>query len=153
MKIKFIAIIIILSVLLVSLLSNRISYYFITGFFDGYDSILEYKINKALEKEQQIKSLQPIALKNFTDKKIVRACIQTPYEPQFYFEEKIATKVNNYNETDDDGMYVLWLFFSDGSIVQVRPYQMNPEKSFIACQKQIITLSFKQEDSHIKFFF
>jgi len=130
---------------------NTTLYNFITGFFYNYDLILEYKINRAFKKVQETKNLQPIALKEFTDKKISRACIQTPYEPQFSFEERLKAKVNNYRETNDDGMYVVWLFFSDGSIAKIRPYQMEPGKGLIICKEQVTSISFKQEkEKHSK---
>lgn len=149
-KSKFIVSFVILFILLLFLLNIKV-YYFVTGFFYGYDQILEYKINQTFEKIEQTKDLRPIALQNFTDKKVVGACIQTPYEPQFSFEERLAAKVSSYRETNDDGRYVLWLFFSDGSVAQIRPYQMNPGKGHMVCQKQVIRMLFKQENNSIKF--
>lgn len=144
-------VVILLFVLLPFLLGSNMLYYFVTGFFYGYNSILEYKINKAFEKVQKTRDLQPITLQSFTKKKVIRVCAQTPYEPQFSFEERLSAKVSNYRETNDDGMYVLWLFFSDGSVAQIRPYQMNPGKDRMICKKQAITISFQQENHSIKF--
>ncbi|MEY4767929.1 MAG: hypothetical protein RL637_568 [Pseudomonadota bacterium] len=129
----------------------RSVYLFESAIFYGYDPFLEYQIYKTVSKVKKNRDFTPVQLQNFNKKKITKVCIQTPYEPQFSFEERIGNKVSNYSETDDDGMYVLWLFFSDGSIKRSLFREMDGAKYSAICSK-ITTLSFKLEDNSIKFF-
>jgi|CXWL01.1.fsa_nt_gi hypothetical protein len=142
---------------LVSLFSPKIIHYE-RGIYYGYDLILEHKFTKIFENVVKTKNFQPIQLQNFSDSKIIRACVQGPYTPQDYYEGQIGQKVDNFNETDDglDG-YVIWLFFSDGSITRFRTnlqfwYDVDKPR----CTEKSLTISFGVNDKrsgHINFFF
>ena len=114
------SLIILLLVITVSLFGPRFIYFYERGIYYGYDLILEYKISKVIDNVRQTRDLRPIALQDFSDKKIVRACAQSPYISQALFEQAIGEKTNDFNETSDHDGYLLWLFFSDGSISRVR---------------------------------
>ncbi|NOU44588.1 MAG: hypothetical protein HOO87_13740 [Methyloglobulus sp.] len=146
----FTSLVIIWFVLCVFIFDPIALFYLSTSIFYGYDPIMEFKVNKILREIKKNGKLEPVSLQNISDQKIIKACIQTPYEPQNSFEEKIGFKVNNFDETDDDGMYVLWFFFSDGAVVRIRQQQMEKAKKSPVCTKNSIKLAFKQEDGLVK---
>ena len=114
------SLLILLFVAVVTFFGSRSIYLFERGVYYGYNLILEYKISKALDKVRQSKNLQSIALQNFTDKKIRKACVQSPYTTQTLFEELVGEEVNEFTETSDHDGYLLWVFFLDGSTSRVR---------------------------------
>lgn len=147
---------ILIFILLLSLFGPRAILHYERGIFYDYDLILEYKLSKTLNKVIQTKNLQPISLQDFSDKKIVRACVQWAYATQTHFEERIGEKVNNFNETSDHDGDLLWLFFSDGSTSRARMAMnfWNDGKS--QCTEKTLAISFKLDEKYpgvINFFF
>lgn len=114
------SLLILIFIILISLFGPRFIYFYERGIYYGYDLILEYKIAKAIDKVRQSRNFQPISLQDFSNKKIVRACVQSPYISQILFEEAIGDKPSDFNETSDHDGYLLWLFFLDGSTSRVR---------------------------------
>jgi len=144
---------ILIFIILISLFGPRIIFRYEHGFFYGYNLILEYKFSKALAKANQTNDLVPIKLQEFSNKKIIKACIQSPYIIQPFFEELVGEKLNNFRETSDIDGEVLWLFFFDGSISRVRlPYYWEKAQ----CTKKNLTISFKINEKlpgGVNFFF
>lgn len=115
--------------------------------------MLEYKISKVFDNAKKTNDLTPIKLQEFSDKKIIKACVQSPYITQSFFEELVGEKLSNFRETSDIDGEVLWLFFSNNSISRVRlPYYWRKPR----CTNKKLTISFelnKKLPNGINFFF
>jgi len=144
---------ILMLILLISWFGPNFIYYFERGIYRGYSISLEYKISKVINNIKQTKNITPIFLQDFSDRKIVKACAQWPYASQSIFEERIGAKLSDFNETSDHDGYVLWLFFSDGSISRARIpiemwYELPEIKSYKEqqCTQENLKIFFKLGD-------
>ncbi|MCX7099525.1 MAG: hypothetical protein NTV43_16655 [Methylococcales bacterium] len=144
------------TILLLIIVLNSFGYkylfYYVSGFFYGYNSNFEYKITKAIDIAIQNKEWQTIELQTFSDKKIVKACVQSPYIPQADFELRIGEKVSNFKVVDDTWGYVLWLFFSDNSTAHIRTGIHKKDNTSI-CTKKLMAISVKKIADTTYFYF
>lgn len=136
----------------------RKTFFNMWGIYNGYNLILEYKFSKARAKVIETKKLRTdIDLQEFNTKQIIRVCVQHPYMLQEWFEEKIGHKVKEFSEISDDYGYVIWFFFSDGSISRARPKLhtfLNNSKRICRDNNFIISLEFDGKDpEHPNFYF
>lgn len=85
-----------------------------------YDLWLEFNVSYQLAERKKNKSTAPLDLQKLANKKISRLCVQTPYVWQEDFEQRVVGhSVEAFRDVDDQ-LYVLWLFFTDGSTSQIR---------------------------------
>jgi len=123
--------------------------YLATGYFYGYDFILEYKINNLIEENNHIINLK---LQDFTDKEITKICSQSPYILQPDFEQRIEQKVNNFTEVDDTWGFILWIFFVDGSNSRIRTGIHRKDNTSI-CTQEINVINIEKTGTISYFFF
>lgn len=140
-------ILIALSIALISLFGPRKIFYYEHGLYYGYDLIHEYRLNKILNKIYKNKEMnKQINLQTLMNKKIIKACVQSPYVTQELFEKQIRLKVKSYVETSDIFGYVFWFFLSDGSVSRLR---ISPEFVYISqdkCSDNNVILSFRFDE-------
>lgn len=58
-------------------------------------------------------------INKFSKNKITKICIQNPYTPHKFFEERIGKSVQNFSEVDDH-YFVLWVFYENLAPKQIK---------------------------------
>lgn len=118
-----------------------------------YDLWLELKVSHQLSERKKNKSTAPLDIQKLVDKKISRLCVQTPYVWQEDFEQRVVGHpVEGFRDVEDQ-LYVLWIFFTNGSTSQIRIRRwldMNKAQGSKFCPHTSL-LSFKHVDSTIRF--
>ncbi|MES2662640.1 MAG: hypothetical protein V4629_04975 [Pseudomonadota bacterium] len=60
-----------------------------------------------------------VDLAQFSKKKLLKMCIQTPYITKKLMEERVGEDLRNFSEVDDK-YFVLWLFYDQNPPVQIK---------------------------------
>lgn len=120
-----------------------------------YDIWLEMKISDQLAERKKNKSIEPLDIEKLTGKKVSRLCVQTPYIWKEYFEQHyVGENVDHYFRNVDETLNVLWIFYTDSTVSQVRIRRwqdMLKANGSVLCSQQVSSLSFKRNHNSIEF--
>lgn len=77
------------------------------------------QVTAAIEAAKRDTRVEQLDVQPYVDRKITKICIQGPYNPKEFFEERVKQKVSDFSMVDD-GFNVVWFFLSDGTHFQVK---------------------------------
>jgi hypothetical protein len=108
------------------------------------------QVTAAIEVAKRDPRVDQLDVQPYVDKKIVKICLQYPYNIKEDFEEGVKQNAANFSGVDD-GFKVVWFFLSDGTSFQIKVWYYDVSEKSSGCSASS-KLFFERRESDVNLF-